>query len=55
MYVCGTFTLRALQFAQPLRDFLCILHERLTVLGFWSLPPMFMLRRAVYLVMLRGV
>jgi hypothetical protein len=44
--VCGTFTLRALQFAQPLRDFLWILHERLTVLTS-LLSPMSMLRRAV--------
>jgi hypothetical protein len=45
--VCGTFTLRALQFAQPLRDFLWIRHERLTVLGSRSLSSSGMLRRAV--------
>ena len=44
--VCGTLTLRALQFAQPLRDFLWILHERLAVLRS-LLSPMFMLRRRV--------
>ena len=35
MYVCGrcTFTLRALQFAQPLRDFLCARKGGLGVLG----------------------
>lgn len=45
--VCGTFTLRALQLVQPLRDFLWTLHERLTVLGSWPLSPSGMLRRTV--------
>ena len=42
--VCGTLTLRALQSAQPLRDFLWVLHDRLAVLRS-LLSPRFMLRR----------
>lgn len=45
--VCGTFTLRALQFVQPLRDFLWTLYGGLSVPEFCSLSLGGMPRRVV--------
>ena len=45
--VCNTFTLRALQSAQPLRDFLWTLRGGPSVLGSCSLSVSGMLKRAV--------